>query len=128
LPVPSVHADETGVVLVKMRSYRSDIAITDIRMPSTHGDEGIRAAEQIRAQFPEVGVLVLSQYVELRNALALLSDSAERIGYLLEDRVSDVNEFRAAVRHVAEGCSAIDPAVVVWGAQTRFTRQGCIRG
>jgi DNA-binding NarL/FixJ family response regulator len=78
----------------------------------THSDEGIRAAKEIRATFPEVAVLVLSQYVELRYAMELLSDSVERVCCLLKDRVSDVNEFRASVRRVAEGGSAIDPAVV----------------
>ena len=81
-------------------------------MPPGHSDEGIRAARQIRARYPQVAVLVLSQYVELRYALDLLSDGAERLGYLLKDRVSDVSEFRAAVRRVAEGGSAVDPAVI----------------
>jgi DNA-binding NarL/FixJ family response regulator len=99
-------------LMLKVRSYKPDIAITDIRMPPTHSDEGIRAAKEIRAQYPEVAVLVLSQYVELRYAMELLSDSVDRVGYLLKDRVSDVNEFRAAVRRVADGGSAIDPAVV----------------
>ena len=99
-------------LLLKVRSYLPDIAITDIRMPPGHSDEGIRAARQIRARHPQVAVLVLSQYVELRYALDLLSDGAERLGYLLKDRVSDVSEFRAAVRRVAEGGSAVDPAVI----------------
>jgi DNA-binding NarL/FixJ family response regulator len=99
-------------LMLKVRSYKPDVAITDIRMPPTHSDEGIRAAKQIRAKFPEVAVLVLSQYVELRYAMEVLSDSVERVGYLLKDRVSDVNEFGAAVRRVADGGSAIDPAVV----------------
>jgi len=99
-------------LMLKVRSYKPDIAITDIRMPPTHSDEGIRAAKEIRGQHPEVAVLVLSQYVELRYAMELLSESVERVGYLLKDRVSDVNEFRASVRRVAEGGSAIDPAVV----------------
>ncbi len=99
-------------LMLKVRSYKPDIAITDIRMPPTHSDEGIRAAKDIRAQHPEVAVLVLSQYVELRYAMELLSDSVDSVGYLLKDRVSDVDEFRAAARRVAEGGSAIDPAVV----------------
>ena len=73
-------------LLLKVRSYLPDIAITDIRMPPGHSDEGIRAARQVRARHPQVAVLVLSQYVELRYALDLLSDGAERLGYLLEDR------------------------------------------
>jgi DNA-binding NarL/FixJ family response regulator/class 3 adenylate cyclase len=92
--------------------HKPDVAIVDIRMPPTHTDEGLRAAQEIRTRFPEVGVLVLSQYVEPGYALELLSESAEGVGYLLKDRVSDVDEFTAAVRRVGEGGSALDPAVV----------------
>ena len=99
-------------LLLKVRSYAPDVAIVDIRLPPTHSDEGIRAAEQIRARHPSVGVLVLSQYVELGLAMKLLAESAEGIGYLLKDRVSDVKEFAAAVRRVAEGGSAIDPTII----------------
>jgi DNA-binding NarL/FixJ family response regulator len=84
----------------------------DIRLPPTHQDEGLRAAIEIRERHPSVGVLVLSQYVELGLAMKLLADSAEGAGYLLKDRVSDVREFVAAVRRVAEGGSAIDPIIV----------------
>ena len=89
-----------------------DVAIVDIRMPPTHTDEGLRAAQAIRESHPETGVLVLSQYVEAEYAMALLSQSAEGVGYLLKDRVSDVDDFVAAVRRVAEGGSALDPEVV----------------
>jgi len=99
-------------LLLKVRSYAPDVAIVDIRLPPTHNDEGLRAAQQIRAQHPSVGVLVLSQYVELGLAMKLLAESAEGIGYLLKDRVSDVKEFAAAVRRVAEGGSAIDPTII----------------
>ena len=99
-------------LLLKVQSYAPDVAIVDIRLPPTHNDEGIRAAQQIRAQHPSVGVLVLSQYVELGLAMKLLAESAEGVGYLLKDRVSDVKEFIAAVRRVAEGGSAIDPTIV----------------
>ena len=92
--------------------HKPEVAIVDIRMPPTQTDEGLRAAQQIRERFPEVGVLVLSQYVEPGYALELLSESAEGVGYLLKDRVSDVDEFAAAVRRVAEGGSALDPSVV----------------
>jgi DNA-binding NarL/FixJ family response regulator/class 3 adenylate cyclase len=92
--------------------HKPDVAIVDIRMPPTQTDEGLRAAQQIRERFPEVGVLVLSQYVEPGYALELLAESAEGVGYLLKDRVSDVEEFAAAVRRVAEGGSALDPSVV----------------
>ena len=92
--------------------HKPDVAIVDIRMPPSHTDEGLRAAQAIRQRFPGVGVLVLSQYVEPSYALELLSDTAEGVGYLLKDRVSDVDEFAAAVRRVGEGGSALDPAVV----------------
>lgn len=92
--------------------HKPDVAVVDIRMPPTHTDEGLRAAAEIRERFPGTGVLVLSQYVEAGYALDLLAGSAEGVGYLLKDRVSDVEEFAGAVRRVAEGGSALDPAVV----------------
>jgi DNA-binding NarL/FixJ family response regulator/class 3 adenylate cyclase len=99
-------------LLLKVRSYKPDVAIVDIRMPPTHTDEGLRAAKQIREVHPEVGVLVLSQYVEAGYALELLQGSAEGVGYLLKDRVADIAEFADAVRRVGEGGSALDPTVV----------------
>jgi len=101
-----------GDLLLKVRSYSPDVAIVDIRMPPTHTDEGLRAAEEIRAKHPDTGVLVLSQYLESAYALQLLSESAEGVGYLLKDRVADVDEFVAAVRRIAEGGSVLDPEVV----------------
>jgi DNA-binding NarL/FixJ family response regulator len=95
-----------------VRSLQPDVAVVDIRMPPTYTDEGLRAAQRIREQHPGVGVLVLSQYVEPRYALELLADSAEGVGYLLKERVSNISDFAAAVRRVAEGGSALDPAVV----------------
>jgi DNA-binding NarL/FixJ family response regulator/class 3 adenylate cyclase len=92
--------------------HKPDVALIDIRMPPTQTDEGLRAAQQIRERWPETGVLVLSQYVEPGYAMELLGENAEGVGYLLKDRVSDVDEFAAAVRRVAEGGSALDPAVV----------------
>ena len=92
--------------------HKPDVALVDIRMPPTQTDEGLRAAKQIRERWPETGVLVLSQYVEPAYAMELLGENAEGVGYLLKDRVSDVDEFAAAVRRVAEGGSALDPAVV----------------
>jgi DNA-binding NarL/FixJ family response regulator len=89
-----------------------DVAVVDIRMPPTHTDEGLRAAQEIRAKHPGVGVLVLSQYVELGLAMQLLSGSMDGVGYLLKDRVGDLAEFAAAVRRVAEGGSAVDPEIV----------------
>ena len=99
-------------LLLKVQSYSPDVAIVDIRLPPTHNDEGLRAALEIRARYPSVGVLVLSQYVELGLAMKLLADSAEGVGYLLKDRISDVEEFIGAVRRVANGGSAIDPTIV----------------
>ena len=99
-------------LMLKVRSYSPDVAIVDIRMPPTQTDEGLRAAQEIRESHPGVGVLVLSQYVEPAYAMELLAESAEGVGYLLKDRISDVDEFAAAVRRVAEGGSALDPALV----------------
>src|SRR4029453_12602273 len=99
-------------LMLKVRSYSPDVAIVDIRMPPTQTDEGLRAAREIREKHPNVGVLVLSQHVEPDYALELLAESAEGVGYLLKDRVSDIEEFAAAIRRVAEGGSALDPALV----------------
>ena len=105
----SPNADD---LLLKVGSYAPDVAIVDIRLPPTHTDEGLRAALEIRASHPSIGVLVLSQYVELGLALKLLADSAEGVGYLLKDRIRDVDEFIAAIRRVADGGSALDPIIV----------------
>ena len=99
-------------LLRKVDSHEVDVAIVDIRLPPTHNDEGLRAALDVRARHPSVGVLVLSQYVELGLAMKLLADSAEGVGYLLKDRIGDVKDFTAAVRRVAAGGSAIDPIIV----------------
>lgn len=95
-----------------LRSQQPDVVIVDIRLPPTHTDEGLQAAVEIRTAYPSVGVLVLSQYVELGLAMKLLAGSAEGVGYLLKDRVSDVPDFLNAVRRVAAGGSAIDPTIV----------------
>ena len=102
-------ADE---LLLKVRSYSPDVAIVDIRLPPTHQDEGLSAALEIRTRYPAVGVLVLSQYIELGLALKLFADTADGAGYLLKDRIGDVSEFIGSVRRVAEGGSAIDPIIV----------------
>ena len=91
---------------------RPDVAIVDIRMPPTHTDEGLRAAKEIRARWPDVGILVLSQHVRASYALELLSDGTDGIGYLLKERVSDVEELRAGVERVGKGDSVLDPLVV----------------
>jgi len=99
-------------LLLKVRSYHPDVAVVDIRMPPSHSDEGLRAAKEIREKYPEVGVLVLSEYVEAAYAMELISDDAKGVGYLLKQRVSEVGEFENAVRRVAEGGSALDPEIV----------------
>jgi DNA-binding NarL/FixJ family response regulator len=91
---------------------KPDVAIVDVRMPPTQTDEGARAAKEIRERYPEVGLLVLSQVVEARHALELLSESPEGFGYLLKDRVMDIEEFLEAVRRVGRGGTAIDPEVI----------------
>ena len=105
-------AGDAEDLLRKVRAHRPDVCITDIRMPPTNTDEGIRAARQIRSELPGVGVIVLSHYVEDDYAFELLGDSAEGVGYLLKDRVADVEAFVDAVRRVAAGGSALDPEVV----------------
>ena len=96
-------ARDADELLLKVRSYSPDVAIVDIRMPPSQTDEGIRAAREIRARHPGTGVVVLSQHVAHTYAVELLADSAEGLGYLLKDRVSDVAEFAAAVQRVSEG-------------------------
>jgi DNA-binding NarL/FixJ family response regulator len=91
---------------------RPDVVVTDIRMPPTNTNEGLLAAQRIRARHPRIGVLVLSHYVETRQAIKLLQNAPQGVGYLLKDRVSDITEFADTVRRVAHGGSAIDPEVV----------------
>jgi DNA-binding NarL/FixJ family response regulator len=105
-------AGDAEELLRKVRAHKPDAAIVDVRMPPTHTDEGIRAAQEIRAELPDVGVLVLSQYVEEAYARELLADDASGIGYLLKDRVADVEALTDAVKRVAAGGSALDPEVV----------------
>jgi DNA-binding NarL/FixJ family response regulator len=104
--------EDADGLLRKVESHELDIVIVDIRLPPSHTDEGLRAAIEVRRSHPEVAVLVLSQYVEPGLAMKLLADSAERTGYLLKDRISDVDESLDAVRRVAAGGSAIDPRIV----------------
>jgi DNA-binding NarL/FixJ family response regulator len=105
-------AGDAEDLLRKVRAHKPDVALVDIRMPPTQTDEGLRAAATIRAEQPQTGVLVLSQYVEEAYALELLADNAEGVGYLLKDRVADVERFVDSVRRVGEGGSALDPEVV----------------
>jgi class 3 adenylate cyclase/DNA-binding NarL/FixJ family response regulator len=105
-------AGDSEGLLDEVARTRPTVAITDIKMPPTHTDEGLRAAEQIRREHPSVGVLVLSQYLESRYAMRLLEHYPERVGYLLKDRVSDVAVLGDAVRRIAEGECVLDPTIV----------------
>lgn len=106
-------AADAGELMSLIRAKKPDVAIVDIRMPPTHTDEGIRATKEIRGDFPSIGVLVLSQYLETEFALELIADGGGSIGYLLKDRVANKREFAEAVRRVAEGDAVIDPEVVM---------------
>jgi DNA-binding NarL/FixJ family response regulator len=105
-------AADAGELLEQIEAVRPDVAIVDIRMPPTHTDEGLRAAAEIRARHPGLGILVLSQYARPSYAIELLSNGTEGIGYLLKDRVSDLEELASSVRRVGEGGSVLDPSVV----------------
>lgn len=103
--------DAVGLLAFTQREM-PDVVVTDVRMPPTHTDEGLRAALEIRERWPSVGVLVLSQYVEKRYAAQLLSGDGERVGYLLKDRVAQVGEFLDALVRVGDGGAAFDKEVV----------------
>jgi DNA-binding NarL/FixJ family response regulator len=105
-------AADAAELLAQVDAHRPDVAIVDIRMPPTHTDEGLRAARDLRARHPRLGVLVLSQHVRASYAVELLSHGTQGIGYLLKDRVSDLEELADAVRRVGEGGSVLDPSVV----------------
>jgi DNA-binding NarL/FixJ family response regulator len=111
IEVVSVAGDAVEL-LGKARAYRPDVVVTDIQMPPDHTDDGLRAAQAIRASLPGTGVLVLSQYLEDRYALDLIGDRADGVGYLLKERVGDLATFVEAVRRVASGGSWLDPLVV----------------
>ena len=103
---------DAHALLASVRDERPDIALIDIRMPPTHTDEGLVAAQQIRAAHPEVGVLLLSHHIEPSYAMRLLEDHPESVGYLLKDRVSDVAVLVDALHRVSEGESVLDPTIV----------------
>jgi DNA-binding NarL/FixJ family response regulator len=105
-------AGDAESLLRKALAHRPDVAVADIQMPPGRGDDGLRAALELRSRLPETGVLVLSQYYEEQYALDLIGDSAEGVGYLLKERVGDVEAFTDAVARVAAGGSALDPEVV----------------
>jgi DNA-binding NarL/FixJ family response regulator len=105
-------ADDAQGLLREVRLARPDVALVDIRMPPTHTDEGLVAAQTIRAEHPQVGVLVLSQYVEPSYALRLIQDQPERVGYLLKERVFDIATVVDALRRIVDGETVIDPTIV----------------
>src|SRR4051794_34758642 len=105
-------AGDAPDLLRKTRAHKPDVVITDIQMPPDRTDDGLRAAIAIRASMPDVGVVVLSQFLEDRYALDLVGDRADGVGYLLKDRLGDLNLFVDAVKRVAQGGSALDPEVV----------------
>jgi DNA-binding NarL/FixJ family response regulator len=105
-------ATDADALLELVERTRPDVAIVDIRMPPTHTDEGLRAAKIIRERWPTIGLLVLSQHVNTRYALELLSVATDGVGYLLKERVSDLAELSASVNRVGQGGSVLDPAVV----------------
>jgi DNA-binding NarL/FixJ family response regulator len=99
-------------LLREVDRHRPDVAIVDIRMPPDYADEGVRAAHEIRARHPDMGIVILSQHVDRGTATRVLAERPERLGYLLKDRVGDIGEFVATLRRVAAGGSALDPDVV----------------
>ncbi len=114
-------AADADDLLRKVRAHKPHVAVTDIRMPPTQTDEGLRAAQEIRSEMPEIGVMVLSQFIDEGYALELLQNSAEGVGYLLKDRVADVEAFVDALRRVGARGSVLDPEVV---AQLLGRRRG----
>ncbi len=103
---------DADALLQAIENEQPDLAIVDVRMPPAHRDEGLRAAIEIRRRWPEVALLVLSQFVEERYATELIAGDTRALGYLLKDRVADIEEFLDAVRRVADGGTALDPEVV----------------
>jgi DNA-binding NarL/FixJ family response regulator len=99
-------------LLLKARSYKPDVAIIDIRMPPSQTDEGARAAEQLRSELPDMAILILSQVIDVGFALRLFTEQPQGFGYLLKDRVLEIDDFLEAVRRVARGGTAVDPEVV----------------
>jgi DNA-binding NarL/FixJ family response regulator len=120
--------DEPGALVAAVAAYRPDVAIVDVRMPPTFTDEGLRAAIELRRDHPATGVLVFSQYIETRYATRLLAAGASGVGYLLKDRVADVEEFVEALSRVAAGGTALDPEVVtqLLGASRRSDGLGTL--
>ena len=108
----AAQASSPDELFAAVDEHRPDVAVVDIRMPPTHTDEGLRAALEIRARHQQIGILIVSQYIEVGIATRLLAESPERLGYLLKDRVMAPDDFVGALERVAEGGSALDPQIV----------------
>jgi DNA-binding NarL/FixJ family response regulator len=108
----AAEVDDGDELLRAVDAHRPDVAIVDIRMPPTHTDEGLRAAHEIRERHPEVSIVVLSQHVEYGVATRVLAEHPARLGYLLKDRVTDIDDFVGTLRRVTLGGTALDPQVV----------------
>jgi DNA-binding NarL/FixJ family response regulator len=108
----AAEVDDGDQLLEAVDEHRPDVAIVDIRMPPTHTDEGLRAAQEIRGRHPEVSIVVLSQHVEYGVATRVLAEHPARLGYLLKDRVTDIDDFVGTLRRVTLGGTALDPQVV----------------
>ena len=108
----AAEAASADQLLRDVDAHEPDVAIIDVRMPPTHSEEGLRAAQEIRVRHPLIGIVILSHHVEVGVAMRVLAESPERLGYLLKDRVSDIGEFVATLRRVAAGGTALDPQVV----------------
>jgi DNA-binding NarL/FixJ family response regulator len=108
----AAEASTSEELLSAVDEHRPDIAIIDVRMPPTHTEEGLDAAHDIRARHPDTAIVILSSHVEAGIAMRMLAESPMRLGYLLKDRVVDLEDFAATLRHVAAGGSALDPQVV----------------
>jgi DNA-binding NarL/FixJ family response regulator len=108
----AAEVDDGDELLAAVDAHQPDMAIVDIRMPPTHTDEGLRAAQEVRARHPEISIVVLSQHVEYGVATRVLAEHPARLGYLLKDRVTDIDDFVGTLRRVTRGGTALDPQVV----------------
>jgi DNA-binding NarL/FixJ family response regulator len=108
----AAEVDDGDELLAAVDAHQPDMAIVDIRMPPTHTDEGLRAAQEVRARHPEISIVVLSQHVEYGVATRVLAEHPARLGYLLKDRVTDIDDFVGTLRRVTRGGTALDPLVV----------------